>query len=440
MRSFYVVLVCLALTGCSSLSPTERPEAKRDVGPHLAKSKTIRTHVERPRRVVPIAAARDQDGLSSRIYTRAYRRFAPANGVLRDASKVLAPSGSDTDIVSPRGDILVPAVKALQPVYFATNRKVIDATPLTAASFTAARSMDLRYGLTIVSVPDAHVVGKVERPKFNYFKWRYNNEVDSKDFRIRSITALVRSDLVNELRVGPDSVLLFVHGYNVTFADAVFRAAQIAYDANFEGKVLVFSWPSAGVLLGYDADVASARFSESDLVGVLRMLSEEIGDKRLHVIVHSLGNQILVNALQQAALSSVKLKIAELVLAAPDVDKDEFLKKAKEIKSVAPNMTMYASAADKALMASDKKAWDMKLGYIGADGPNLVDGVETIDVTALGDDMFGLNHGVFAGNRTVLTDLAQLIRSKVHLSPIDRTPTLKFMPNKQEFKYWMFPK
>jgi hypothetical protein len=116
------------------------------------------------------------------------------------------------------------------------------------------------------------------------------------------------------------------------------------------------------------------------------------------------------------------------------------MKKAAQIKSVAKNITMYASSADKALLASDKKAWGTRMGYIDSHGPNLSEGIETIDVTAVGDDMFGLNHSTFSGSRAVLDDLGHLIRSGIHLAPIDRTPTLQFMPDKEHVKYWLYPR
>jgi esterase/lipase superfamily enzyme len=175
-------------------------------------------------------------------------------------------------------------------------------------------------------------------------------------------------------------------------------------------------------------------------VQILRLLTEEVGDKRIYIVAHSLGNQILVNALQQASLSKVNLNIAELVLAAPDVDKDVFMKKASGIKSVAKNMTMYVSSADKALLASNKKAWGTRVGYVTSNGPHLVEGIETIDVTSVGDDMFGLDHGTYSANRAVLDDLGRLISSTSHLLPGERTPTLRFMPNKEHVKYWLYPR
>jgi esterase/lipase superfamily enzyme/uncharacterized protein (DUF2147 family) len=351
----------------------------------------------------------------------------------------------------PQAVALTDDVKALQPVFFATNRKIKDETPLRLASITRERSQEQepRYGLTIVGVPKNHSIGRVERPHIDLVRsiinlgLVYEKETDKDHFRLRSIASLNQSDLIDGLKKNADGVLLFIHGYNVPFDDAVFKAAQIAYDANFGGSVLVFSWPSAGVLLGYDHDRESALFSGEDLLKVFRLLSDDIGQKRVFVLAHSLGNEIVMHALQQAALKKSTLQISELMLAAPDVDKDVFLKKAADIKSVAKNMTLYASSADKALLASQKKAWGSRMGFVGKDGPTLVDGIETIDVTAVGADMLGLDHSTFSTERAVLEDIGHLImqsNDQAHLPPHKRLTTLKFMPDQKNVKYWLFPK
>ncbi len=159
----------------------------------------------------------------------------------------------------------------------------------------------------------------------------------------------------------------------------------------------------------------------------------------MYVVAHSLGNFIVVSALERAAIEKAPLTFSELVMAAPDVDRDYFFDKAAIFRSVTKNMTLYASSADKALLASEKKAWDKKMGYIGPTGPNLYKGVETIDVTAVGDDMFALNHGTATQNRSVLDDLGRIIVEAEHQSPIKRTPTLREMPDSLTVKYWAYP-
>jgi esterase/lipase superfamily enzyme len=335
---------------------------------------------------------------------------------------------------------LSPDIKGLQPVYFATDRKPVSGAPLEA-SFGAERTTpnNLSYGSAIVSIPKSHSIGNVERPKFRYLKWSYEAETDADHFRIKAITPLDRAGFVSELEGGADSILLFIHGYNVSFADAVFKAAQIAFDANFPGTVLVFSWPSAGELLKYDYDHDSAEFAVPDLAKVYSLLANEIGKKNVYIVAHSMGNQALVSALELDALTKANLTISELVMAAPDVDKDVFGSKVNQIRTVANNITLYASAADKALLASSKKSFDTRLGFVGPSGPNIFPGVDVIDVTAVGDDMLGLDHSTFSSSRAVLDDLGHLIRSITHLAPDARTPTLKIMQDTAHEQYWLYP-
>ncbi len=193
-------------------------------------------------------------------------------------------------------------------------------------------------------------------------------------------------------------------------------------------------------MFGYKPDVISANFSETDLANLLRTLSSDVAPKRLFVVVHSLGNQILVNALQQAALSGAHPKIDELVMAAPDLSKDVFLKKVDDIRAVAPRMTIYASAVDRALQYSEKQSLDGKLGYVGGGVPKVIKDVDTIDVTVVGDDFLGANHSSYAESREVLTDLGRLITDDKHREPIKRTPTLKLRLTKDNLQYWSFPK
>jgi hypothetical protein len=82
------------------------------------------------------------------------------------------------------------------------------------------------------------------------------------------------------------------------------------------------------------------------------------------------------------------------------------------------------------------------MGYVGDEGPYLVDGIETIDVSAVGDDMLGLDHSTFS-ERAVLEDVGHLItpiEGFGRLRPEQRLPTLKFVPDAVHVKYWLFPK
>jgi len=67
-------------------------------------------------------------------------------------------------------------------------------------------------------------------------------------------------------------VLLFVHGYNVSFEDAARRTGQLAYDLGFEGPTVFFSWPSRGSVTAYTRR-ADRAVGHPDLKSVLSDLA-----------------------------------------------------------------------------------------------------------------------------------------------------------------------
>jgi esterase/lipase superfamily enzyme len=332
-----------------------------------------------------------------------------------------------------------PGAKAVQPVAFATNRVVGPSDEIKLASVTSDRGSSITYGRAWVSIPDAHRIGVTERPKFVWWKAGVEKETTESHFRVMRLTSVSKEYFSAVMKNSENAAMLFVHGYNSTFEDAIFKAAQIAFDANFRGTVAAFSWPSRAQLLAYDYDQVSADISSTALLEVLKAIKDS-GVSKIYVVAHSLGSRVVTMALERASLTGVKLDIAELIFAAPDVDKDFFLQKAEDIKAVAGKVTIYVSAADKALLASSKKAGDIsRIGYVMAAGPTLIKGMEIIDVTAVGDDMFGLNHGTFSGSRSVLDDIGRIILSGTH-PPHLRTPTLRLMPDEKSVSYWLYPK
>ena len=55
--------------------------------------------------------------------------------------------------------------------------------------------------------------------------------------------------------------LVFVHGYNNRFDDAVFRFAQLVHDTNAAVVPVLFTWPSRANALSYGYDRESAGLS-----------------------------------------------------------------------------------------------------------------------------------------------------------------------------------
>jgi hypothetical protein len=103
---------------------------------------------------------------------------------------------------------------------------------------------------------------------------------------------------------------------------------------------------------------------------------------------------------------------------------------------------MYASSADRALMASHAYSDSVRAGDIPPqDGPVIEPGLDTIDVTALGDDPFAFNHDV-ASNRSLIDDIGRLISGATltkRPTPRERSPPLIAMPDLPPHTYWRYP-
>ena len=110
--------------------------------------------------------------------------------------------------------------------------------------------------------------------------------------------------------------------------------------ANFPGSVLVFSWPSAANVFYYDQDQTNAQAAAPHLAEIFRLLSSEIGKKNVYIVAHSMGNQVLVNALVQSAMSKADITASELVMAASDVALNVFQSEFDQIRAVATNVTL----------------------------------------------------------------------------------------------------
>ena len=67
-------------------------------------------------------------------------------------------------------------------------------------------------------------------------------------------------------------VLIFVHGFNNRFDDAVYRFAQVVHDSDASVRPILFTWPSRGSVFAYGYDRESAMFSRDALERTLDLL------------------------------------------------------------------------------------------------------------------------------------------------------------------------
>jgi len=209
---------------------------------------------------------------------------------------------------------------------------------------------------------------------------------------------------------GPGELMLMVHGFKRDFETAAENAARLAYATGFQGRTILWSWPSQNSAAAYLTDRTSLRWSEDHLAGFVRGLVEKAGAHRLVLIAHSLGAQGLAFAMFEKigaqAIRAWPLR-ANLVLLAPDIDLAIFQ---RDIVPglVAANVptTLYTSASDRAMIASTKVNGYPRVGD-SSDQVYTFEGVETVDATRAYGSFLG--HSYYRRSSKVTDDLHRLI-------------------------------
>jgi esterase/lipase superfamily enzyme len=363
---------------------------------------------------------------------------------------------SSPDISFPEIKLTLPQLPKFPPVEFsvglsrksigvlyATNRTINHPTlgAISTSQITDERHGELTFGSAIVHLPDLHIAGNVERPTdwaiVGITIWR-GKEDEEQHFVIKDLEIISKDEAVKILSQASDNgALVFIHGYNTSFEDALFKTAQIVFDTQFAGIPITFSWPSVHNVFEYDRDRESAAFSVDGLLELLRLIKGDARVSKLYIVAHSMGNQILLDALNHVHDVDPQFKISETIMAAPDVDRDVFIKRMDQLKLVSSGLTLYASSSDKALLASRSKAAGVRAGDIPEEGPVILPGLDTVDVTALGDDIFALNHGTFSNSSTVLGDIERLLQTGTHPAGL-RSPDLIPVPKDPPTRYWRY--
>ena len=302
----------------------------------------------------------------------------------------------------------------VKEVFFATDRAQMPSNGCERAFFCNGRGSDkLTYGIARVSIPPGHVFGRLERPRH---LWTFSlAETAEKHVVIAECKALDSEEWIGVTRGklearGGWSVLVFIHGYNVNFDEALRRTGQLGADLQFDGLLSCFSWASEGVAAGYMADLNNADLAAPRLAEFLQTLRRDVGAETVHVIAHSMGNRVLVKALQAISVEEAH-HLKEIVMAAPDIDCAIFKAAAAGLSGKARRYTLYGSKRDIALTVSRRIR--MKYPRIGDGGRRVfvTEGMDTIDASAVSGELLELNHSYAFSKRPVVTDLHYVIRT-----------------------------
>lgn len=277
--------------------------------------------------------------------------------------------------------------------------------------FSGERGSELAVSDIVVSIPpdDKRKVGQVQWPK----KLPADPMKDFSTVSVKPIDGAKAADgwLGRNL---PKSrrVLIFVHGFNNRYEDAVYRFAQIVHDSKTDAAPVIFTWPSRASIFDYSYDKESTNYSRDALEELLRAAvnTPQVGE--ITIMAHSMGTWLAVETLRQMAIRDgrVPKKIQQVILASPDLDVDVFGQQMRAIgkdKKDRPNFTLFVSRDDRALTLSRRISGNVdRLGQINpAEEPyrSMLEnqGITVLDLTALksGDR---LNHGKFAESPEVV--------------------------------------
>jgi esterase/lipase superfamily enzyme len=255
-----------------------------------------------------------------------------------------------------------------------------------------------------LSVPKSHQAGQIEYPG-----------PGTPDPALQMVTteraSLGKSDFLREIQQraaagGPESdqVLVFVHGYNTKYEEAVYRFTQIVHDSGFTGTAILFAWPSRGSTALYLADRDASTYSRDYLETTLRDIAGVKGVREINVLAHSMGNWLTVEVLRQAKLKGrpdFAGKLGDVILASPDIDNDVFRTQLDVIGRLRRPMTVFVSGDDDALKASAALAGgSQRAGQVSSSDLRLSEqakryNLRVIDLTNIDAGNAG-NHSKFA--------------------------------------------
>ncbi|MBP0615676.1 alpha/beta hydrolase [Jiella sp. KSK16Y-1] len=279
--------------------------------------------------------------------------------------------------------------------------------------FSGRRGGKVSFDNVVVSVPPDNVrrPGEVIYPP-------QNPGDPAKQFVVQKIRPLALKGAIAwyDRVAGPKKrVLIFVHGFNNTYEDAVLRFAQISTDMPVDAAPVLFTWPSGGSVFDYLYDRDSANYSRDALEEMIEQISASRNVSEITLLAHSMGGWLAMEAVRQMAIrhqGKLPRKLANIVLASPDIDVDVFRTQLDQIGDASKRITIFTATDDIALDVSRRLAGgDQRLGAIDIRNPAIRQALVQHGITAIdlsdANSNDGLNHINFADSPRMVLAIGQ---------------------------------
>lgn len=312
-------------------------------------------------------------------------------------------------------------------IYFVTNRNMVVENGRVvdfSGEFGREGPLDFRVGWATVAKPGGRIAIEVAEEAIRDGA----DPLPEAEQRHGSTEffARLKKEMMDE-----QDVLGFIHGYNVTFKEAV--AAAMEMERNFRSKdlrlvIVLFSWPSDGSMapfVAYASDRQDAELSAPATARIIlktRDFLNEIPKKegcgqKIHLLCHSMGNYVLRNGLQamirHEGSESLPRVFDHIFLMAADEDDDAFEKDSKLLylpRLARRGVHVYFNNEDLAMDVSSVTKNELpRLGNDGPGSPHTVPGkVNLIDCTPVVGGV--VEHSYYVDSDRVVTDMVGVLK------------------------------
>lgn len=311
-----------------------------------------------------------------------------------------------------------------ETVFVATSRSLNE-----RGFYGSERSNEIAYVKVDVSVPPDRQPGTLRTTPLHPDPNRHF--VISRQADLSSASGFmssVRKELLSKPS-GQRDLLLYVHGYNNSFADSVFRVAQLSHDFDLPDLAVAYSWPSDAHPLGYSHDRDSALFARDGLETMLRQLPST-GANRITLVAHSMGSLLVMETLRQIEIATPgwsQRNLDGVVLISPDVDVDLFKHQAARIRELPQPFAVFTSRKDRVLRLSAQiNGHSKRLGRV-TDATELAElPLILVDVSEFSENGLGPNHFTVGTSPALISLLtqSQAVQQVFQQDPAGRAGTL----------------
>ncbi|MCA9068690.1 MAG: alpha/beta hydrolase [Planctomycetaceae bacterium] len=317
-------------------------------------------------------------------------------------------------------------VESHQPEANSSNSRV-DQTPTKKRArvvyLGSNRQVETRDGrLTLGKQPGSLVLGRACTTVGSEYQ-----PGELTDIRIESLTIYENPDDLNALFPDPKAktkpVLVFVHGFYVEFEEAIQRVTQIVHELDFDGHVVLYTWPSVFkvTLEGYGDDQQAIQASVNSCCRFIGNLSDHFGAQNVQVLAHSLGCRLIAKTLHKIhreEMAGSDPLIQNLIFAAPDIELDNFHRYyLSALTTGAQRVSIYFSSKDATLELAERlDGRPPRLGRIGLPrGSHPV--IEAVDYSSLPGGLWNMStHNLYREHPAIVQDLRGVLSGSTPLS------------------------